>query len=386
MRIFNIKPTDKSFVPELQDKINNLNKPKDSLGLLEKLALQAGLIQHSLEPQFSLPHHILFGADHGIQKEGVSVSPREITWQQMKNFAVGGGGVNMFCRQHHVNLFLVDVGIDYDFPQDYIENPNCTKHCVDNPIIDRKIDYGTKNFLYQYAMTELQFDTAIDVGAEMVDKCKDNGCTIISFGEMGIANTSPSSIWMYFFENIPLDKCVGAGAGLDYNGIIKKYNVLKKSIKQFVHDVGIDTSTPLESDSEWIFNPQKVRRPYFPEYAKEIIRWFGGFEMVAAIGAMLRAAELNMIAVVDGFIMTACALAAYQLNYNVLDYLIFGHQGDESGHYMMLKALGAVPILNLGLRLGEGTGALCALPIIQSSVNMINEMDNFKHAKITKYF
>lgn len=384
--LFNILPTDKSFAPKLQDKIDNLNKPKNSLGLLESTALHIGIIQQSLKPKLLSPSHILFGADHGIEREGISVSPREITWQQMKNFAVGGGGVNMFCRQHDVKLHLVDVGVDYDFPDSYLDNPINSGHKVPNPIVNKKIAYGTANFLHEYAMNEEQFEIALAVGAEMIDRCKKEGSNIISIGEMGIANTSPSSVWMYFFENIPLDKCVGAGAGLNSDGINHKYQVLAQAVGEFIRQVGIDTSTPLKAQQDWNFIPKKVIRPFFPEYAKEIIRWFGGFEMVAAVGAMLRAAEQNMVILIDGFIMTACALAAYQLDYNVLDYMIFTHQGDESGHAMMLQGLGAKPLLQLGLKLGEGTGALCALPIIQSSVNMINEMDNFKHANITKYF
>lgn len=386
MSKFNILPTNKSFASSLQDKIDNLNKPKGSLGMLETTALKIGLIQHTLSPVLSKPHHVLFGADHGIEREGVSVSPREVTWQQMRNFAVGGGGVNMFCRQHHVILSLVDVGVDYDFPNEFLLSPDGRKNTVPHPIINRKIAYGTTNFLYDYAMTEQQFEQALRVGVELTDHAFHDGTNVISFGEMGIANTSPSSVWMYFFENIPLDKCVGAGAGLNNAGINHKFNVLKQAVRQFVSKVGIDSSTPLEADENWVFMENKVGRPYFPEYAQEIIRWFGGFEMVAAVGAMLRAAERQMVILIDGFIMTACALAASQIDYNVLDYMIFAHKGDEAGHDMMLKAMGAKPLLSLGLKLGEGTGALCALPIIQSSVNMINEMDNFQHANITKYF
>lgn len=384
--MFNISPVDYSLAPELQDKIDNLNKPKHSLGKLESLALQIGLIQHNLKPALRRPCHILFGADHGIEREKVSVSPREITWQQMRNFAIGGGGVNMFCRQHRVHLTLVDVGVDYNFPENFLEDGSHTNQYVDYPIYNRKIEYGTKNFLYEYAMSQEEYKMALNVGVEMVDKCVDKASNIICLGEMGIANTSPSSVWMYFFENIPLNKCVGAGAGLNPEGINRKFNVLSRAIAQFIKSVGIDSSTPLIAPEDWLFEEKRAARPYFPAYAQEIIRWFGGFEMVAAIGAMLHAAEKKMIILVDGFIMTACALAAYQLDPNVLDYMIFTHQGDETGHAMMLKALGADPVLNLGLRLGEGTGALCAYPIIQSAVNMINEMDNFKHAKITKYF
>jgi len=375
--VFKISPIDRTLGGVLQEKIDNLNKPLGALGRLEDIAFQIGLIQNTLSPKLNNPSHVLFGADHGIEREGVSKSPREVTWQQMKNFAKGGGGCNMFCRQHGIKMYLVDVGVDYDFNED------------DNGVLDiinYKVAYGTNNFIDSPAMTDEQFETAIKCGSDMVDVCVSEGANIISFGEMGIANTSPSSIWMYFFQNIPLDLCVGAGSGLNDAGIKHKFEILKQAIHNFFIKAGIDSATPFEANEDWEEPFQRVERPFFPEYAREIIKWFGGFEMVAAIGAMLRAAEYRMVVLVDGFIMTACALAAYQLNANVLDYMLFCHVGDESGHALMLKALDVKPILHLGMKLGEGTGALCALPIIQSAVNMINEMNNFQNAKITKYF
>ncbi len=345
-----IKPVDRSIAEVLQQKIDNLNKPKGSLGRLETLALQIGLIQHTTSPVLNHPCHILFGGDHGIEKEGVSFSPREVTWQQMINYGKGGGGINMFCRQHGFDLRIVDVGVDHDF--DKVEHSH---------IVDRKIAYGTENFLYGPAMTVEQYEKALTVGAEQVDSCHKIGCNVISIGEMGIANTSPSSVFMHLFQNVPLEDCVGAGSGLDKNGVAHKYDVLRRAIERF--------NQSSERDSV--------------EYR---IRYFAGYEMVAAIGAMLQAARLGMIILVDGFIMSACMLAASRLQPNVLDYAVFCHQGDEGGHKMMLENLGASPLLNLGLRLGEGTGAVCAYPLLQSAVNMINEMDNFQHANITKYF
>ena len=343
MKTFDIKPTDKSLQSAILQKIDNLNKPKGSLGRLEELAMQICLIQQTLEPSLAHPCHLLFGGDHGIEREGVSVSPREVTWQQMINFTRGGGGVNMFCRQHGFKLRIVDIGVDYDLSN------------IDG-IINRKIARGTKNFLYKPAMSEAEFNQAIQVGREMVDDCIAEGCKVLSIGEMGIANTSPSSIWMHLFGNIPLEDCIGAGAGLDTPGIRHKYEVLKKAVECF---------------KTGNFEP---------------LSYFGGYEMIAAIGAMLRAAEQNLIILIDGFIMTACALAAIRLYPASQDYMIFTHCGDESGHKMMLDIIGAKPLLHLGLRLGEGTGALCAFPIVDSAVRMTNEMNNFDSAKITKYF
>ena len=349
MTKFNIHKPDDKMRQAIIDKIDNLNKPKGSLGRLEELALQICLIEQTLHPTLHNPCHILFGADHGIEREGVSVSPREITWQQMINFTRGGGGVNMFCRQHGFKLRIIDVGVDYDL-------------AMYPDIINRKIANGTANFLYEPAMSIEQYQQALNVGAEMADACFNDGSDIICIGEMGIANTSPSSIWMSLFGNIPLEECVGAGAGLDNEGIRHKYEVLNKAIENFKSS-GLDCSN-----------------------TENIIRYFGGFEMVAAIGAMLRAAECHLVIMVDGFIMTACAIAVSRLYPDIVDYMIFGHSGDEGGHARMLGLLGAKPLLSLGLRLGEGTGALCSFTIIDSAVRMINEMNNFQNANITKYF
>ena len=348
MKTFNIQPLDRSLQPAIQEMIDNLNKPKGSLGRLEEIAMQVCLIQQTLSPSLAHPCHLLLGGDHGIEREGVSVSPREVTWQQMINFTRDGGGVNMFCRQHGFKLRIVDVGVDYDLS--------------DVPgIINRKIARGTKNFLYEPAMSEEEFERAIRIGSDLVDDCIAEGCHVLSIGEMGIGNTSPSSIWMSLFGDIPLKDCIGAGAGLNDEGIRHKYQVLSKAVERY------------KASSYW-------------GSLEGAVLFFGGFEMVAAIGAMLRAAEQHLIILVDGFIMTACALAAIKLYPASQDYMIFTHCGDESGHKMMLDIVDAKPLLHLGLRLGEGTGALCAFPIIDSAVRMMNEMNNFDNAKITKYF
>ena len=348
MRSFKIDKPNETLCPAIQAKIDNLNKPKGSLGRLEELAMQICLIQQTLEPSLEHPCHLLLGGDHGIEREGVSVSPREVTWQQMINFTRGGGGVNMFCRQHGFKLRIVDVGVDYDLS--------------DIPgIINRKIAHGTKNFLYEPAMTEEEFNRAIQVGVDLVDECINEGCKVVSIGEMGIANTSPSSIWMSLFGDIPLKDCIGAGAGLNNDGIRHKYEVLSKALSRY---------------HQLFPHPSSISP----------LMYFGGFEMIAAIGAMLRAAECHILILVDGFIMTACALAAILLHPASKDYMIFTHCGDESGHRMMLDIVDAKPLLSLGLRLGEGTGALCAYPIVDSAVRMINEMNNFDNAQITKYF
>ena len=210
-------------------------------------------------------------------------------------------------------------------------------------------------------MTAAEWEKALGVGREQADACHDEGSNVLCLGEMGIGNTSPSSVLMHLFLDIPLPQCVGAGSGLDAVGISHKLDVLTQAVEQY-----------------------HARCEDFT--AADSIRYFVGYEMAAAIGAMLRAAELRMVILVDGFIMTACMLAAQQLNPAVRECAIFGHCGDEGGHHLMLSAMNAQPLLRLNMRLGEGTGALCAYPIVASAVHLLNEMDNFAHAEITKYF
>lgn len=344
---FHISRPDPVLRPALQEKIDNLTKPKGSLGRLETLALQIGLIQQTLSPALRHPQNIVFAGDHGIVEEGVSIAPKEVTWQQVCHFTHphGTGGVNFLCRQHGFTLKVVDAGVDFDLPRD-------------RGIIDLKVARGTRNFLHGPAMTLEQMEQCLAGGAQVVRQCFEEGSNVLSFGEMGIGNTSPSSIWMSYFTGIPLAECVGAGSGLDKAGVRHKLDVLSRSVANYSGD-----GSP-----------------------RDIIRWFGGFEMVMAVGAMLQAAELGMVILVDGFIMTSCMLAASRLYPSVLDYAVFGHCGDESGHRKLLDALGAEPLLSLGLRLGEGTGAICAWPIVDSAVRMINQMDTFSGADITKYF
>ncbi len=342
---FNIEIPDQGIANALREKIDNLTKPKGSLGRLETLALQVGLIQQTLSPALRHPINVIYASDHGIADEGVSKSPKEVTRQVIHNFLNGGAGVCFLARQHGFELKIVDGGVDFDFP----------------PIpqlIDRKIRKGTRNFLHEAAMTEEEMEQAIRYGADIVSDCHQEGCNVISFGEMGIGNTAASSMWMTCLTGIPLIDCVGAGSGLDKEGVQHKYKVLSHALANYKGDGSVT----------------------------EIMRYFGGYEMVMAVGGMLRAAELKMVILVDGFIMTNCVLAASRLYPEMLSYCVFGHCGDEAGHKRLLDFLGADPLLHLGMRLGEGSGAICAYPILDSAVRMINEMHSFQQASITKYF
>ncbi len=342
MRSFNINKPDEAIIPQLQFKNDNLTKPKGSLGIVENLALQVGWIQQTLSPTLLHPHHLLFAADHGIAESGVSPSPKQITWQQSINFAQGGGGINVFVRQHNFKMLIVDAGVDYDF------EPNLG-------IIDKKIRKGTRNFLHEAAMTKAEMNQAIETGVELVDLCHKDGCQVVSVGELGIANTSPSSVWMNRLTGIDMAQCVGAGSGWASDSMRRKCEILQQAVDNYQGDGS----------------------------AEDIMRYFGGYEMVMAVGAMLRAAELGMVILVDGFIMTSCILMASKLYPDVMHYAIFSHQGEETGHKLLLEHMGVKAILQLQFRLGEGTGAVCVFPIVDSGVRMLNEMQSFQTVDVT---
>ena len=223
MKTFHISRPNEAIRPALIDKINNLTKPKGSLGTLESLALQIGLIQQTLTPTLQHPQNIIFAADHGIVEEGVSLSPKEITWQQISNFLHGGAGVNFLCHQHGFTLKIVDAGVDYDLP-------------YEKGIINMKVRKGTRSYLHEAAMTEEEMELCLERGAEVVRRCHEEGSNILSFGEMGIGNTSSSSMWMTCFTDIPLKECVGAGSGLDNAGIRHKYEILKQALDNYRGD------------------------------------------------------------------------------------------------------------------------------------------------------
>lgn len=345
MITFKIEKPDEAILPLLEDKINNLTKPKGSLGRLEELAKQIGAIQQTLSPSLRHPVNVIYASDHGIADENVSKSPKEITRQVVYNFLHGGAGICFLAEQYGFDLKIVDGGVDFDFP-------------AIPQLIDRKIRKGTRNFLYEAAMTYDEMELALQRGADIVSDCYREGSNIISFGEMGIGNTAASSMWMTCLTNTPLIDCVGAGSGLDEAGVRHKYEVLNRALANY------------EGDNSVL----------------DVMRYFGGYEMVMAVGGMLRAAELKMVILIDGFIMTNCILAASKLYPEVLSYCIFGHCGDESGHQRLLAYMDVKPLLNLNLRLGEGSGAVCAYPIVDSAVRMINRMHSFKQASVTKYF
>ncbi|SKC41554.1 nicotinate-nucleotide--dimethylbenzimidazole phosphoribosyltransferase [Ohtaekwangia koreensis] len=343
MKKFKIKPVNTSLEQSLKRKIDQKTKPLGALGRLEELALQIGTIQQTLTPSLSNPHILVFAGDHGIVEEGVSAYPQEVTWQMVMNFIQGGAAINVFCKQHGITLNVVDAGVNYDFPEGL------------EGLVYNKVGKGTRNFLKGQAMTIEQAQRCIESSSEIIKSIHAKGCNIIGFGEMGIGNTTSASALMSLFCDIPVAQCVGLGTGLNESALQHKTAVVTEALKQYnKHD------TPIA-----------------------MLATFGGFEIAQIVGAMLQAAELGMIILVDGFITTSAYLVAQAIEPAVRDYSIFCHQSQEKGHTLMLQALDVKPLLDLNMRLGEGTGAAVAYPIVQSAVAFLNQMASFESASVS---
>jgi nicotinate-nucleotide--dimethylbenzimidazole phosphoribosyltransferase len=343
MTTFDITPVSTDITAALQHKIDYKTKPVGALGTLEKLALQIGRIQQTLTPSLRNPSMVVFAGDHGIAHEGVSPFPQEVTYQMVFNFLQGGAAINVFTKQNGINIKVVDAGVNFDFSG----HPG---------LVHAKVAMGTKSFLHEPAMTTAQCETAIEKGAAIVKELHEQGCNVIGFGEMGIANTSAAAVIMSLLCNIPLEQCIGRGTGLDDEGLIRKKVILAEAI---------------------------IRHNRIEKTPLNVLSTFGGFEIAMMCGAMLQAAAAGMLILADGFITTAALLVASGINERVLDYSIFTHQSGEQGHRLMLAHLKAVPLLDLGMRLGEGTGAAVAYPVIQAAVSFLNEMASFESAGVS---
>jgi nicotinate-nucleotide--dimethylbenzimidazole phosphoribosyltransferase len=332
----------------IQDKINKKTKPFGALGRLEEVALQAGLIQQTERPQVQNPHIVVFAGDHGIAKTRlVNAYPQEVTAQMVLNFLKGGAAINVFCRQHNIELYIVDAGVNTDWDLSF----------TDNNFIKAKVGYGTRNYQHEPAMSKAEVTQAIEKGKEIVERISMLGCNCIGFGEMGISNTSSAALIMSAVTGLPLKECTGRGAG-----VTDEQLQIKVSTLQLVYD---------------------MHQLSLPTHPVNLLTKVGGYEIAMMVGACLKAADNKMIIVVDGFIAGAALLVATAIYPNVRDYCIFAHASHEQGHEKMLRHLNAKPLLNLDMRLGEGTGAALAIPLIQSAVNFLNEMASFDSAGIS---
>lgn len=343
-----IAPLDKvscEFVNALQSKIDLKTKPQGSLGLLESIAFKVGLLQQTLEPTFNKPSIIIFAADHGIAEQGVSLFPQVVTEQMVLNFLSGGAAINCFSGQHNIDLKIVNAGVKADF--DHIKNEN---------FINLPVGLGTEDFSQQAAMTKQQCLSAINKGADVVKQQYELGCNVIGFGEMGIANTTSAAAIMSAILNLTGQECAGKGTGIDQQTIALKAKVVDDAIKKYqLNDVD----------------------------ALTVLQTVGGFEIAMMVGAMLQAAELSMLVLVDGFIASSAALVASEMHDDFLQYTQFCHQSEEQAHQVLLTSMGATPLLNLGMRLGEGSGMAVAYPLLVSALTFLNEMASFADAGVT---
>ncbi|WPO79247.1 nicotinate-nucleotide--dimethylbenzimidazole phosphoribosyltransferase [Flavobacterium sp. KACC 22761] len=331
------------FEKLLQEKIDSKTKPIGALGTLETLAFQIATVFETLTPKLTNPNMIVFAADHGIANHGVSAYPQDVTRQMVTNFLDGGAAINVFCRQNNIQLSIVDAGVNYDFP-------------TNAKLIDAKVAKGTQSFLHVPAMSETELQLCFEKGKSIVENIAQTGSNCIGFGEMGIGNTSTASVLMSLLTDFPIEECVGKGTGVDDEKLNKKQNLLKKAIENY--------SGQAELMSQ--------------------LAYFGGFEILQMAGGMLAAFENKMLILVDGFICSTAFLIATKINPEIIKNAVFCHCSAENAHQKLLQYLNAKPILNLDLRLGEGTGCAIAFPILKSAEAFLNEMASFESAGISK--
>lgn len=343
-----ISALDKALKPELLAKINSKTKPVGALGDLEALALQIGLIQNSLSPTLSNPVMMVFAGDHGCVESGVSAYPQAVTQQMVLNFLTGGAGINVFTELYGLQVRIIDSGVNHLFSTDAP-----TKH----NLIDAKIAMGTRNFLYEPAMSRDQCQLAIDKGAELAKAEIIAGCNVMGFGEMGIGNTSAAAAIFSVLSRLEPAHCVGRGTGLDDAGLERKLTIISQAIQHHQPD-----------SSDYL----------------QVLATFGGFEIAMMTGAMLGAATQKAVLLIDGFIASSALLVAAKIQPAILDYCVFAHCSDEAGHKALLEYLQVKPLLDLGLRLGEGSGAALAYPLLQAAVAFLNDMASFESASISR--
>jgi nicotinate-nucleotide--dimethylbenzimidazole phosphoribosyltransferase len=335
-----IEPTaDAALAARLQHKIDHKTKPLGALGQLENLALQLGLIQGSEAVRLSAPQMVVFAADHGVASEGVSAFPQAVTLQMVANMLAGGAAINVLARQHGFALLVVDAGVAGDLA----DHPQLTQ---------RKIAHGTHNLAHGPAMTARQLNAALQAGSEVLASLPGN---VVAFGEMGIANTAPAALLLHRLAGVSIDDATGRGTGLTDPQLAHKQGVLRRAAQ--LHKQAVQ---PLDA-----------------------LAAMGGFEIAMMTGAMLQAASERRVVLVDGFIAGSAALLACAVAPAAKDYMVFCHRSAERGHRLLLAHLTARPLLELDLRLGEGTGALLAWPLVQSAALLLNEMASFESASIS---
>ena len=348
----NIQQLDKQYMASIQTIIDQKTKPLGALGQLENVALQLALIESNRNNNVATnikikqPTALIFAGDHGISAEGVSIAPSDVTRQMVLNFIFGGAAINCFCKANNITLKVIDAGIITPIDDE-------TK-CQHKNFIEQRLGSGTENFSKQAAMSKAQVKQGIEFGKKVAIEQINQGCNLLILGEMGIANTSSAAAILAAITGASIDDCVGKGTGINNEQLSVKKQLISLAL-----------------------NRVNSRQ------ALHILEQVGGFEIVQMVGAILAAAEAKVPVLVDGFIVSAAALLAKQIDKNVADYLLFSHQSDESGHQLLLKQFNAKPLLSLSLRLGEGTGAALALPLLVAASHFYNDMASFEQAGVT---
>ena len=339
-----------AFTAALQHKIDHKTKPLGSLGRIEALALQLGQILGTETPALEQPQMVVFAADHGLAARGVSAFPSDVTWQMVENFLAGGAAVSVLARQHGISLTVVDCGVNHDFLAGL---PAGTQR---PGLLVRKVaggEQGTMDSSRQVAMTAAQCQQALQNGQDIVRGLPGNALLL---GEMGIGNTSPASMLLSRLAGLDIEVCTGAGTGLDAPAVQRKTAVLREVLA-----LHAQASAPLDA-----------------------LAAFGGYEIATMVGAVLQAAQERRVVLVDGFIATSAVLVAQALQPLVLQRCVFAHRSGERGHEFMLQHLGVQALLDLGLRLGEGSGAALAWPLLQSACAILREMASFESAGVSE--
>jgi nicotinate-nucleotide--dimethylbenzimidazole phosphoribosyltransferase len=339
-----IEPIDHSFGELAQARENTLTKPQGSLGRVEELAVTIASITRQPVPVLGRKTVFTFAGDHGVVEEGVSAFPQEVTPQMVANFIHNGAAVNVLARHAGADIIVADLGVAVDLDFD----PSCFKN--------RKINTGTRNVCKGPAMTEDEAVRSIWAGIEIFEEEHEKEkITLAATGEMGIGNTTPATAILAVISGEPIEEITGRGTGIDYHGMIRKISAVKRAID--------------------------VNRPN-PGDGLDILHKVGGYEIGGLAGVILAAARNRVPVLIDGFISTSAALIAQLLNPVSTQYMLAAHQSEERGHKKMLDILGKKPILDLGLRLGEGTGAALAMHIVEAAIRIINEMATFESAGV----
>ena len=324
-------------------RLDSLTKPLGSLGRIEALAAQLCAIQNTLQPRIDAPHVVVFAGDHGAADRGVSAYPRAVTAQMVANYLRGGAAINVLARIHSLGLSVVDAGVAASF-EAHVN------------LIDAKIRQGTRDYVMEPAMTAEECRVALERGAGVAERIAGSGSNTLVLGEMGIGNTGAATLLMHGLTGRSLEQCVGRGTGLDDTGVARKLGILAAA----------------------------RRRAPAAAQPLELLAEFGGYEIAMLVGCLLAATRLKLVMVVDGFTVTVAVAVAARVEPQSLNYCVFGHRSAEQAHAAMLQELGVNPLLDLGMRLGEGTGGALAVPLLRSAAALFTEMATFESAGVSE--